>query len=82
MIRAIQTSLKLYAETKKDKYKHQAFLFAEKSKAAVLQEGLNEAQAKQFAKLPSGLLEEEKQLRVDLAFYDTQLQKDCRTVLK
>ncbi len=76
--RAIQTSLRLYALTNEDQYKQQAFLFSEKSKAAVLQEGLNEAHAIHFAKLPSGLLEEEKQLKVDLAFYNTQLQKDLQ----
>ena len=75
---AIQTSLRLYSSTKEDQYKQRAFLFSEKSKAVVLQEGLNESQAIQFAKLPSGLLEEEKQLKVDLAFYNTQLQKDIR----
>lgn len=74
--RGIQTSLKLYDITKEEKYRQQAFLFAEKSKAAVLQEGLAEVQAIQFAKLPFNLLEEEKQLRIDLAFNDTWLQNE------
>ena len=84
---AIQTSLKLFDITKEEKYKQQAFLFAEQGKASVLQEGLTEVQAIQFAKLPSFLLEEEKQLKVDLAFYETQLQneyqkKDLRDSIK
>ena len=73
---AIQTSLKLYDITKEEKYRQQAFLLAEKSKAAVLLGGLAEVQAIQFAKLPSALLEEEKQLKIDLAFYETQLQNE------
>ncbi len=73
---AIRTSLKLYDITKAEKYKQQAFLFAEKGKSAVLHEGLMEVNAIQFAKLPSYLLEKEKQLKVDLAFYETQLQNE------
>jgi len=74
--RAIQTSLKLYVITKEEKYRQQAFLFAEKSKAAVLQEGLAEVQAKQFVMLPQNLIDEEKRLKIDLAFYETQLQNE------
>ena len=73
---AIQTSLKLYDITNEEQYKQQTFLFMEKSKAAVLQEGLAKVQAIQFARLPFSLLEEEKQLRIDLAFNDTRLQNE------
>jgi len=73
---AIAAALKLADIKKKEKYKKQAFLFTEKSKSAVLQEGLAEAKAKQFSGLPAKLLEQEKQLRIDLAFYDTQIQKE------
>jgi CHAT domain-containing protein/Tfp pilus assembly protein PilF len=73
--RAILASLNLYGITNDEMYKGVAFYFAEKSKAAVLQEGLSDIHAKQFAGIPDYLIEEERQLRVDLAFYETQLQK-------
>ena len=73
---AIQTSLKLYEITNQEKYKEQAFIFAENSKATVLQEGLAEVQVIKFANLPSALLEEERQLKINLAFYETKLQNE------
>ncbi len=45
------------------KYKEEAFLFAEKSKSAVLQESIAEAQAKSFSGIPNELLEQEKNLK-------------------
>lgn len=74
--KAIQCALKLYQETEDQMYKQQAFILAEKSKAAVLQEALAETDAKQFSGLPADLIEEEKQLKIDLAFCETQLQKE------
>lgn len=84
---AIQTSLKLFEITNNEVYKQYAFYFIEKSKAAVLQESLAEVQAKQFSGITRILLEEEKQLKIDLAFYETQLQselqkKDLRDSIK
>ncbi|HSP88394.1 MAG TPA: tetratricopeptide repeat protein, partial [Ignavibacteriaceae bacterium] len=73
---AIQTSLKLYEITNDEKYFSQAFDITEKSKAAVLQKGLYEIEAKQFGKIPAELLEDEKQLRIDLVSYDTELQNE------
>jgi CHAT domain-containing protein len=75
---AINTCIKMFDLTKEEKYKNLAFLFAEKGKAVVLQGELAEAEARQFAKLPVHLLEEEKQLKIDLAFYDTQLQNELQ----
>jgi len=50
------------------KYKEEAFYFAEKSKSAVLQESIAEAQAKSFAGIPNDLLEEEKNLKSTITF--------------
>ena len=75
---AIHTCITLFDLTKDEKYEQQAFLFAEKSKATVLQEDLAEVQAEEFAKIPSSLVEKEKQLKTSLAFYDTQLQKELQ----
>lgn len=73
---AIRTSLKFHYITNEEQYKEKAFLFVEKSKSAVLQAGLAEAEARQFARIPAILVNDEKQLRIDLAFYDTQIQKE------
>ncbi|MFO7524847.1 MAG: tetratricopeptide repeat protein [Ignavibacteriaceae bacterium] len=75
---AINTSLKLFDLTNESEYKQRAFLFAEKSKAAVLQDGIAEVQARQFAGVSSDLLNEEKQLRINLVFYETELQKELQ----
>lgn len=48
--------------THKLDYFKKAFLFSEKSKAAVLLESMNDANAKSFSKLPKSILEEEKEL--------------------
>ncbi|RQV98824.1 MAG: tetratricopeptide repeat protein, partial [Calditrichaeota bacterium] len=73
---AIQTALMLYQNSGDEHYKHQAFTLVEKGKSAVLSAGLAEAHARQFAHLPAHLLEKEQQLRIELAFYETQLEKE------
>jgi tetratricopeptide (TPR) repeat protein len=72
---AIRTALTLYDITNEADYKEQTFVVAEKSKSAVLWEALSNAKAKQFGGIPGQLLEKEQTLRIDLAFYDTQIQK-------
>ncbi len=75
---AIQTSLALYETTGDDEYKYRAFGFAEKSKAAVLQDGLTEVRAVQFSNIPRDLLEDERQLRIDIAYYENRVQRETR----
>jgi len=70
---AIQAALRLAEATNAAEYKQTAFLFAEKSKAGILLETLSETEAKRFAGIPDSLLEKEKRLRIDLAFYDNSL---------
>ncbi len=74
--KAIQTALNLSRVTGETQYETQAFLFAEKAKAAVLWEALQDSRAKQFAGIPDSLLSREKDLRIDLAFYDTRIQEE------
>jgi CHAT domain-containing protein/tetratricopeptide (TPR) repeat protein len=74
--KAIRTSLKLYEITQNDKYKEQAFGFAEKAKSNVLLESLQESQAKQYAGIPDSVLDQERETRIDLGFYETQIQKE------
>jgi tetratricopeptide (TPR) repeat protein len=73
---AIRASLNLYGLTHDELYKYKAFYFSEKSKAAVLQEKMAEANAKEYCKIPKELLNLEKQLRSELASYDTRLQNE------
>ena len=66
---------KLHELNKDHSYWRQAFRSAEKSKAFTLSQALNESRAKQFAGLPDSLVEKEKYLKIDLAFYEEQLYK-------
>ena len=54
-------------------YFKRAFYFAEKSKGAVLLESISESNAKAFAGIPAGLLEEEKELKTTLALTGQKL---------
>jgi len=69
-------ALELYETTENRSYLEAAFDFAERSKAGILIESLQESEAKSFAGIPDSLLARERQLRIDLAFYKTQLQKE------
>ena len=72
---AIQVALKLFDITKKEIYKNEAFVFAEKNKASILLSSLQELNAKKFAGIPDSLIDYEKQLKIDLTYIDTKLQK-------
>jgi CHAT domain-containing protein/Tfp pilus assembly protein PilF len=54
-------------------YENLAFYFNEKSKASVLLEAISESNAKQFAGIPDSLLEKERQLKAEIAFYEQKL---------
>ena len=71
---AIRLSLSL-SEVVLDKkyYREKAFYFSEKSKTAVLLESIADARAKQFANIPDSLVQQEKQLKADITFYEQKL---------
>ena len=71
--KGLNTSLKLFELTKNDEYLKAAFNFSEESKAGILFEAVSEVKARNFSGLPDSLLEQEKNLRVDLAYFDTQI---------
>jgi CHAT domain-containing protein/Tfp pilus assembly protein PilF len=73
---AILTTLRLHQITQKEEHKNTAFLLAEKSKAGVMLEALSDAEAKRFAGISDRLLEKERQLRIDLAFYEKSLTEE------
>lgn len=54
-------------------YLEKAFYFAEKSKSAVLQESIADAQAKSFSGIPASLLEEEKVIKSTIALVTQKL---------
>lgn len=70
---AIQTTLELYKHTNDLKYLSVAFSLAENNKALLLLESINEQMAKGFSSIPDSLLEKEKDLKVEIAFYEKQL---------
>jgi CHAT domain-containing protein/Tfp pilus assembly protein PilF len=70
---AIGTELELYRLTGESHHVETAFRYAENSKAGVLRDALNEAEARSFARIPAPLLEEERQLRIELAVADGHL---------
>jgi CHAT domain-containing protein len=59
----IKASLSLFNLTNDIIYKEKALYYIEKSKAAVLQEGIIESKAKKFAKIPDEILKKENELK-------------------
>ena len=72
---AIQSALLSYETTKDLLYKEKAFLFAEKSKAAILATAFAESQAKRFAHIPEHFLQKEHNLKNRITYYKTHLKK-------
>lgn len=72
--KAISVCAKLFETTQDQKYINDAFLFSEQNKSRVLLDAMLETDAKELSGIPDSLLNREKQLRIDLAFYDTELQ--------
>lgn len=76
--KAIQASLQAYDLTKDAAYKEQAFRFAERGKAAVLAQLLQESHAKKFSGIPANWQEKERKLKMDLTFIETAIEKEKR----
>ncbi len=74
--RGVQAALKLFDLTRNADYISTAFSFAERSKAGVLQDAIAESHAKHFAGIPDSMLEKESAFRIDIAYNETQLQKE------
>ncbi len=70
---AIRLCLLLHKQTNEEQFLEYAFMFSERSKAALLQFGLQEAGAKLSGGVPDSLLEQENQLRVNISFYQDRL---------
>ena len=61
-------------------YTEKAFYFAEKSKSAVLQESIAESDAKSFAGIPGNLLDEEKNIKSQIALLTQKLAQKPSSV--
>lgn len=70
---AVETSHTLAGITGDNSYEVDAFLFAERSKAAVLFENVSQSQARQFSGLPDSLLLKEQALKSGQSYYQSQL---------
>lgn len=70
---ALRTAQQLYQLTNEPAYQDLFFELLEQNKATLLYESLRAAQAKNTLGIPDSLLEQENQVRADLAFYQKQL---------
>ncbi len=73
---AIEAQLLLYKATNDPQALEKAFYYTEKSKANTLKELLNDTHAKDYAGLSAELIDLEKTLKTDKAFYQSQLLKE------
>ncbi len=71
---AIRVCLQLYEVTREDSYQSQAFYYAERSKMGAMAISLADYHAKKFAGIPDTLLEQERQLKAERSFYQTEIQ--------
>ena len=72
---ALRLAWKLYDFSGEQDYLHQAFYFAERSKAVLLLASMQDANAKSFASIPPIYIEQEKEYRADIHLYEDLLQK-------
>lgn len=73
---AVYLSVFLYNETRETSYKDMAFYSAERNKASVLLEILNDAEAQINSHIPVSLLDELKETKLNLQFYENLLQQN------
>ena len=75
---AIKAAFDMYTFTHDDRYKAIAFEYAEKSKAANLLAAIRDLQARNFGGVPPALLQKEKDLNRDIAFYSENVYEEKR----
>jgi len=72
---AIYTAYNRYKTSGDDKYKEKAFYYAEVHRSAVLQNAINESEARNFAAIPESILLEEANLNSSLSYLELELLK-------
>ena len=70
---AIEVAVKLYNQSGDNFYLATVFQLMEKNKANLLQETLADKRAKSFVHMPDSALEKERQIKTDLAYYNSEL---------
>lgn len=75
---AVETAWDLYEIGGDHRYLEKAFQFSEKSKAVILSDALNEAQAIRFGAIPEDMLQQERELKNTLAECETNLERAAR----
>ncbi len=73
---AIKISLLLHTILNENKYKQMTFNINQFSKANVLTHSLQEIRGKKFANISADILKKEKETKIDLAYYETEIQKE------
>ncbi len=76
MENAIAVAMQLYHNTNEPRYLEKSFGYAEKNKAFMLAEALRDAAARQQAGIPDSILQQEKSLKIDIAFYKRQIFRE------
>ncbi|MFN0202597.1 MAG: CHAT domain-containing tetratricopeptide repeat protein, partial [Bacteroidia bacterium] len=72
---AIETALQLHDLQKDSKYLAQAFSFAERNKATVLNESMQSLKASESAHIPDSLVVKMNDLKTDIGYFEHQLYK-------
>ncbi len=72
---AITIAYQQYQTTQDPKYLELAFSFSEKSKNAILLETLKSNEGKSQAGIPDSLIQKEKDLNLDIVFYEKKLEQ-------
>ncbi|MEN0006537.1 MAG: CHAT domain-containing protein [Bacteroidota bacterium] len=72
----IEIALALQEEKGGQQYLEEAFAFAESNKAILLLESINETVAKSYGGIPDSLLEQEKDQRINIAFYEKEIYQE------
>jgi CHAT domain-containing protein len=73
---ALTVAVRLYDRTKDEEYLSAAFSYAERSKAGMLFDAVDQMNAQRFSGIPDSLLEVETTLRTGITYNETQLQKE------
>jgi CHAT domain-containing protein len=78
-VRGVAAAQQLFQQTNDRAYLQQAFALADRNKALLLSEGLQNADAKLFAGVPRALLDEEAALAREIAYYERKVAEATTT---
>lgn len=73
---AIRVAMTLYEISSNEKYFEDAFKFAEKSKAGILRDALNDISAKSFSTIPDSLMMLEESLKAEMSICLSKIQHE------